>query len=189
LLLERLSPEERADFLLHRVFEYSQGETAKILGIGEDACRQRAHRARLRMRGSRPRFGVNANVHRRLLNRFVEALAQPSLEPSAPCSPRTPSPSATGVRSAASLHPCMAPIAWRVCTPQIGRRLSSATRHEFGRLNGILAVFWVEGGAITVAMWIDTDGTQITAIHAIRHPGKPARLEPVTNSVPVTSLE
>ena len=41
-LLERLSPEERAALLLHDVFDYSHGEAARILGITEDACRQRA---------------------------------------------------------------------------------------------------------------------------------------------------
>ena len=45
LLLERLSPDERAAFLLHEVFDYGHGEAAAILGIGEDACRQRVHRA------------------------------------------------------------------------------------------------------------------------------------------------
>ena len=56
LLLERLSPEERAAFLLHEVFDYSHAEAAAILGIAEDACRQRVHRAKQRLREGRPRF-------------------------------------------------------------------------------------------------------------------------------------
>jgi RNA polymerase sigma factor (sigma-70 family) len=80
LLLERLSPEERAAFLLREMFEYSHAEAAAILGIGEDACRQRVHRAKARLREGRPRFSVDAQAQRRMLERFVAAMAKPSLE-------------------------------------------------------------------------------------------------------------
>jgi RNA polymerase sigma-70 factor (ECF subfamily) len=40
-------------------------------------------------------------------------------------------------------------------------------------------VLWFEGPAITGAIWIDTDGTRITAIQTLRHPDKLARLVPV----------
>src|SRR5690242_1571199 len=80
LLLERLSPEDRAAFLLTEVFDYSYAEAAAILGIGEDACRQRVHRARTRLREGRPRFSVDAQAQRRMLERFVAAMAQPSLD-------------------------------------------------------------------------------------------------------------
>ena len=190
LLLERLGPEERAAFLLHDVFEYSHSEAATILGIGEDACRQRAHRARLRMRESRPRFDVDASAHRRLLNRFVEALAQPSLETlRALFAEDAVHISDGGGVVRASLHPLHGADRLARLYLQIGRHLSPTTRHEFGSLNGLPAVFWVEDAIVTGAMWIDTDGERITAIHAIRHPGKLARLKAVTNRVPATSLE
>ena len=64
LLLERLGPEERAAFLLHEVFEYIHAEGAAILGIAEDACRQRVHRAKARLREGRPRFSVDAQLRR-----------------------------------------------------------------------------------------------------------------------------
>ena len=59
LLLERLGPEERAAFLLHEVFDYDHAEAAAILEIGEEACRQRVHRAKRRLREGRPRFSVD----------------------------------------------------------------------------------------------------------------------------------
>ncbi|HJU27384.1 MAG TPA: sigma-70 family RNA polymerase sigma factor, partial [Rhodanobacteraceae bacterium] len=80
LLLERLSPDERAAFLLREVFDYSHAEAAAILGIEEDACRQRVHRAKTRLREGRPRFHVDAPAQRRLLQRFVEAMRQPTQE-------------------------------------------------------------------------------------------------------------
>src|SRR5690242_8800505 len=80
LLLERLSPEERAAFLLHEVFDYSHAEAAAILEIAEDACRQRVHRARARLREGRPRFQMDASAQRRLLERFVAAMQTPDAE-------------------------------------------------------------------------------------------------------------
>lgn len=58
LALERLSPLERAAFLLHDVFGIGFGEIAETLGRGEAACRQLAARARAHVREERPRFRV-----------------------------------------------------------------------------------------------------------------------------------
>jgi RNA polymerase sigma-70 factor (ECF subfamily) len=54
LALDRLSPLERAAFLLHDVFDYSFTQVADTLGRNEAACRQLASRARARVRESRP---------------------------------------------------------------------------------------------------------------------------------------
>src|SRR5579862_3142471 len=56
LLLERLSPIERAVFLLHDVFSYGYDEVASIVGKSEDNCRQLALRARRHVADGRPRF-------------------------------------------------------------------------------------------------------------------------------------
>ena len=183
LLLERLSPDERAAFLLHDVFEYSHGEAAKILGIADDACRQRAHRAKVRLRDGRPRFEVDAAVHSRLLNRFIDAMARPSLETlRALFAEDAIHISDGGGIVRASLHPlCGADRLARLYL-QIARHLPPATRYEVGTLNGLPAVFWLELGVVTGAMWIDTDGVKITAIYSLRHPGKLARLGSVVPS-------
>ena len=78
LLLERLSPDERAAFLLREVFDYSHAEAAAILDITEDACRQRVHRAKVRLREGRPRFDVDQAAQRRLPQRFVAAMEAPT---------------------------------------------------------------------------------------------------------------
>src|SRR5262245_34511662 len=54
LPLDRLSPLERAAFLLHDVFDYSFAQVADALGRNEVACRQLASRARTRVRSARP---------------------------------------------------------------------------------------------------------------------------------------
>src|ERR1700678_1942558 len=56
VLLERLSPEQRAALLLHDVFDYGYGEIAEIIGKSEDNVRQLASRAQRHVEERRPRF-------------------------------------------------------------------------------------------------------------------------------------
>lgn len=74
VVLERLAPEERAAFLLHDVFDMEHREIAPVLGRSEAACRQIVHRARERVQRHRPRFEVNEEARRHLLDRFLAAL-------------------------------------------------------------------------------------------------------------------
>jgi RNA polymerase sigma-70 factor, ECF subfamily len=79
LALDRLSPLERAAFLLHDVFDYSFTQVADTLGRNEAACRQLASRARARVRESRPAAPVRPGrsaidpKHAELLSAFVTA--------------------------------------------------------------------------------------------------------------------
>src|SRR5437667_8841150 len=56
LLLERLTPVERAVFLLSEIFDYTHAEIAGMLGISDANCRQLLRRARQHVRRERPRF-------------------------------------------------------------------------------------------------------------------------------------
>jgi len=76
LLLERLTPLERAVFLLHDVFGYDYDETSKIVSRSQTSCRQLAHRARQHVEAERPRFDVTAEQKSRLAARFFEAVEQ-----------------------------------------------------------------------------------------------------------------
>jgi len=58
VLLETLSPEERAVFLLKEIFEYAHSEIAEILGITIDNSRQLLHRAKARLAEARPRLSA-----------------------------------------------------------------------------------------------------------------------------------
>jgi RNA polymerase sigma-70 factor, ECF subfamily len=74
VLLETLSPEERAVFLLREVFEYSYSEIAGMLDQTPANCRQLFHRAKQRISERRPRFHPPDEEKRRLVGRFVEAM-------------------------------------------------------------------------------------------------------------------
>ncbi len=72
-VLERLSPEERAAFLLHEVFDFDYADIADMLARNKAACRQLVHRAKTRVQQERPRVTVNRDAHKSLLDRFMDA--------------------------------------------------------------------------------------------------------------------
>lgn len=73
VLLERLSPEQRAVFLLREVFDYDYDAIAGIVGKSESACRQLAVRARRHVEQGRPRFEASRQEHDELTRRFLTA--------------------------------------------------------------------------------------------------------------------
>ncbi len=73
LLLERLTPVERAVFLLREVFDYEYDEIAGILNHSEVSCRQILRRARQHIAANRPRFAPSREERADLLKRFLEA--------------------------------------------------------------------------------------------------------------------
>lgn len=74
LLLERLSPVERAVFLLHDVFGYGFNQIAEIVGKTEANCRQVALRARKRVQSDRPRFEASEHERDALAAHFFAAV-------------------------------------------------------------------------------------------------------------------
>jgi RNA polymerase sigma-70 factor (ECF subfamily) len=74
LLLERLTPLERAVFVLREVFGFAFPEIASAVGRSEAACRQLAARARRHMDAGRPRFEADRREREELATRFFDAL-------------------------------------------------------------------------------------------------------------------
>jgi len=74
VLLEQLSPAERAVFVLHKVFEFSYADIAEMVGKDAATCRQLASRAARHIAVHRPRFRSTPDAHRRLLERFMQAV-------------------------------------------------------------------------------------------------------------------
>lgn len=72
-LLERLSPVERAAFLLHDIFDCAYADVARIVGKTETASRQMIHRARERVRSDKPRFEASEKEREKLIKKFSAA--------------------------------------------------------------------------------------------------------------------
>jgi Sigma-70, region 4 len=79
VMLQTLSPVERAVFLLREVFDYDYAEIASITGKSEDNCRQILVRARKRLDAGQPRFTVSKQDQRELATRFFVAADEGNL--------------------------------------------------------------------------------------------------------------
>jgi RNA polymerase sigma-70 factor (ECF subfamily) len=80
VLLEQLTPVERAVFLLHDVFGYGYGEVAETVGKSEENCRQLATRARRHIEAERPRFEASRRERERLAERFFAAVGDGDID-------------------------------------------------------------------------------------------------------------
>jgi RNA polymerase sigma-70 factor, ECF subfamily len=79
-LLERLSPVQRAVFLLHDVLDYPYAEVAEVVGKSEENCRQIAARARRHVEAGRPRFETSRRQREELASRFFAAVERGDTE-------------------------------------------------------------------------------------------------------------
>lgn len=80
VLLESLTPVERAVFLLRQVFEYEYAEIAQIVGKDEVTCRQLFSRAKKHVADHQPRFKPTPEQHREMLERFNHAVTSGDLQ-------------------------------------------------------------------------------------------------------------
>ena len=80
VLLENLTPAERAVFILREVFDYPYDEIGGMLEKSEAACRKLYSRAKAYVAANRPRFKAEPSEHRRLLEQFVAAVSSGDLD-------------------------------------------------------------------------------------------------------------
>jgi len=79
VLLERLTPVERAVFLLREVFDYSYAEVASMVDKEEATCRQILRRAKQFLVKHRPRFRPSPEQHQQILHQFMQAIEEGNL--------------------------------------------------------------------------------------------------------------
>jgi RNA polymerase sigma-70 factor (ECF subfamily) len=178
VLLERLTPLERAVYLLHEVFEYSHSEIAAIVDRDEAACRQILRRARKDIVAGRPRFAPSKSAHQRLLEGFADAVVRgdaDGLERLLADDVRSLADSGGKVNGAARR-----PVTGRdrVIRLYLGLRrlLTADTTAEVVDLNGWPALVLRVGGAVVTALQIEADGERIHTIHSTVNPEKLGRL-------------
>jgi RNA polymerase sigma-70 factor (ECF subfamily) len=181
LALERLSPLERAVFLLHDVFDADFAAVAETLGRSEAAVRQLSVRARNHVRDTRPRFSVGQEEASRLAIAFMDAARNNDLESlrNLLAEDAVLITDGGGKRSAA-LRPMVGRddilalfkgLQWRsnwLTTPKV----------RLVRVNGYLgAILDTEEGPITVAFQPGDSG-RLAAIYMVVNPDKLGRVAP-----------
>jgi len=180
VVLETLSPLERAVFVLHEVFGYQLAEIADILGRTPAAVRQLAHRAREHVQARRPRFVADPQVRLEVTQRFVDAIVGGDLDALL----EVLAPDVTlwadggGKARAAGLHPVLGRD--RIGPLLIGdrvRRPVPSLDVRYRRVNGDPSALLLSGDTPFAVVVLDVEGNQVTGIYAITNPDKLTHVE------------
>ena len=174
VLLESLTPVERAVFVLREAFDYGYDEIAEIVGKSEDNCRQLAARARRHVEQRRPRFEPSREQRDELVRRFVAALQEGETEPLVELLAEDVAFYGDGGGKAPAVgRPVMgadAVIRMLAGFLRVGeRRGATAEPFEFNGETGLAAY---EGGRL-VAVWaFEVAGGAVQAIRGVVNPDK-----------------
>jgi RNA polymerase sigma-70 factor (ECF subfamily) len=181
LALERLSPLERAAFLLHDVFGVSFEEVAETLGREEASVRQLASRARTHVRASRPRFDVPKEKGLQIAEAFfaasrsgdmvgLQALLAADVVLHADGGGKRPAAFRLieGLHDVLGAHAALARVFEKHGRSQVVR---------YATINGLPGFVTREADGLLQTTALQIEDGRITAIYVVRNPDKLARLE------------
>jgi RNA polymerase sigma-70 factor, ECF subfamily len=183
LLLERLSPVERAIFVLRESFDFGFDEIASIVERSEDNCRQILSRARKRVAEDRPRFDADPVERRTLAARFLAAAREGDLDGLvALLAPNAVLIGDGGGRARAIPKPMFGAAAVARAIAKFYAQVDEwGVTLDLAQVNGQpgFCVRDPEGKLVTVAS-LDVFEGRVTAIHSIVNPDKLAHLGPTS---------
>ncbi|WP_209648690.1 RNA polymerase sigma-70 factor [Kibdelosporangium banguiense] len=179
VVLETLSPLERAVFVLKEAFGFSHGEIAEAVERSESSVRQAAHRAREHVQARRPRFHADRARQREVTERFFAAATGGDINTLM----QLLSPDVTlWTDGGGKVRQAMRPVigADKVATwfaaistrPYQGVEIADMTA-ELAELNGSVGIVFAGAGRVIATLALDLDHTgHITAIHNVANPDK-----------------
>ena len=178
-MLERLSAEERAVFLLREVFDISYAEVAESVGKSEAACRQMLHRARERVRDERVRFEVDSSEHMRLLERFGKAVctAEGDAFPQIFAQDVIYISDGGGKVLAAS-RPVLGSRAVSRIFVNVSRSLRGEISMTLASVNGQPGLLLWTGGSVFAVMTANVADGEIQELYCVRNPDKLSHVHP-----------
>jgi RNA polymerase sigma-70 factor (ECF subfamily) len=179
VLLESLSPVERAVYLLHEVFGYSHAEMAGMVEKEEAACRQILHRAREHIAERRPRFAPSKAQHERLLTGFFSACFSGDLDglKRMLAEDVTVWADSGGKVKAAARRPIHGADSVARLYLGLVKKNHGEIVPEITEVNGWPALVLRTNGVVFNVFAIETDGERIHAIHSILNPDKLNRMQ------------
>lgn len=180
VLLEQLTPLERAVFLLREVFDYEYAEIGAIVGKEDATCRQLFSRAKKHIAAHRPRFAPDRAAHRRLLDRFLQAVSGGDMAGLIGLLAEDVTMWADGggkARGAATrpLHGREAVARFVLASTRLP---PEAYYVEITDVNGEPALILRTSQRVLGVLFVATDGNQIQQVFAIANPDKLHRLAP-----------
>ena len=178
VVLESLSPLERAVFVLREVFGYDYAELAAMLDKTEAAVRQLAHRAREHVQARRPRFDHDDDRRREAVERFLVATLTGDIEGlMATLSEDAVLLSDGGGVVQAARKPILGPdrIA-RFFLGLVSKYMTPAHRAEIATVNGSVGLLLWDGERLDTVIGFDVLDGLVVRVHAVRNPAKLAAL-------------
>ena len=179
VLLERLTPIERAVFLLREVFDFEYDEIARIVDKSEANCRQLMTRAKKHVGAERTRFSADRTQATRLVERFTRAAAEGDVDGlvAALAEDITLWADGGGKVPGAALQPIHgAQAVARFVVGIMARFVPAGTAVRPATLNGQPGFIAYAAGRPQAALVFDVRGERIHAVYAIGNPDKLARL-------------
>jgi RNA polymerase sigma-70 factor (TIGR02957 family) len=185
VLLESLSPEQRAALLLHDVFGYGYDEVARIVGKSEDNARQLAARARRHVEERRPRFQTSRRQRDELARRFFAAAQEGDLAGLEALLAHDVTLHGDGGGKAPalarSLHGRSRVARTLVAWMRAGARIPGASLRQVV-VNGQPGALMLDGGGRVISvMALDVAGGEIVAVRSVVNPEKLGHLGPVAD--------
>ena len=177
VVLESLTPEERAVFVLREVFGVSYAEIGAALRRTDASVRQLAHRAREHVQARRPRFAVDRGQQREVTRRFLAAAGGGDIdELMAVLAPEVTLTSDGGGRARAALRPVTGAAKVARLLRGLANRQPPGSRSELAQINGTPGLLISAGGRAYAAMAWEITGGRVAAIHLITNPDKLAAI-------------
>jgi RNA polymerase sigma-70 factor (ECF subfamily) len=179
LLLERLTPVERAVFLLREVFDYDYDEVARILELNEANCRQILRRARQHISQMRPRFDASIEERETMLAAFLKATSSGDLNALVALLSETAALRSDGGGKAPALpQPVYGPhnVA-RAILGGMGKFVPKNLVSRMVSVNGQPGVASYLDGSPYSVVSLDVSGGLIQNVYIITNPEKLARFE------------
>src|SRR5580692_1498704 len=174
LVLETLTPTERAVFVLREVFDLGYDEIAEAVGKSPAAVRQIAHRARAHVAARRPRGVVSPAETRGALTAFQRAVETGDLQ-------RLLDILAPDVvflgDGGGVVQAALAPVAGAGPVANVLGRIGAAVSLQPAQVNGYPALILRLNGEIDTVMAVRIDDGLITGLYAVRNPEKLSRME------------
>jgi RNA polymerase sigma-70 factor, ECF subfamily len=175
VLLEELTPLERAAYLLHDIFGYSFEEVARSLGRSPAACRQLGARARKRIEERRQRFDADLRQGRALTDRFLVACATGDLSGLlAMLSDDVVVWTDGGGKVRAAMRPVVGPYRSSRFLLNVAKKVHGVPRAAV--LNGQPATIFVDGDTVVATLALDIMDGSIVGVRSVMNPDKLARL-------------
>jgi RNA polymerase sigma-70 factor, ECF subfamily len=173
VVLESLSPEERAVFVLREVFDFPYSEIAEATGKTLTAVRQLAHRAKEHVEARQPRFEVDAQRQKAVTDRFIAATlggdVQTLMDVLAPGAVLL---SDGGGKASAARRPVVGADHVARFLLGIASKPLPRMRVEMSSLNGMPAILIYSGDTIDLAVMVESSNDHVTGLYLVRNPDK-----------------